>query len=148
LNALFTRKKTYIFSDAYILSMKKPTPQEIYQAALKERDQPDPLKKRQACEKGWLAVTEAVDQYLAAHGIVIKKGTAEAHVQRMTNLANLVGIEPEAKQLTEKVPQIAELLHGACFYGGEESPHFDTVLKKTVRQILELTGYGDNGQEE
>ena len=32
--------------------MKKPTPQDIYQEAWKERAKPDPLKKRQTCEKG------------------------------------------------------------------------------------------------
>jgi len=128
--------------------MKKPTPQEIYQAALKERANPDPLKKRQACEKGWLAVTEAVDLYLTTHGIYVPKGRAETHVKRTTALVNLGSSEPEAQELADKVSKIADQLHGACFYGGEDSPVYDTVLKKTVREILELTGQWDNGQEE
>ena len=127
--------------------MKKSTPQEIYIEALKEREKPAPLKKRQDCEKGWLAVTEAVDKYLATHGIYIPKGSAEAHVKRTTALANLVGIAPEAQELSVAVSQIADQLHGACFYGGEESPQFDTVLRNVVRKILELTGFWDNGQE-
>jgi len=127
--------------------MKKPTPQEIYLEALKERAKPDPLKKRQACEKGWLAVTEAIDQYLAQHGIHIPKGSAETHVKRTKALADLVGIIPEAESLSVIVSEIADKLHGACFYGGEDSPYFDTVLKKRVREILELTGFW-NGQDE
>ena len=128
--------------------MKKSMPQEIYEEALKERAKPDPLKKRQACEKGWLAVTEAVDQYLAQqHSIHIPKGRAETHVKRTTALVDLGGIDPKAQELADNVSKIADQLHGACFYGGEDSPHYDTVLKKTVRKILELTGCW-NGQEE
>ena len=127
--------------------MKKPTPQEIYREALKERAQFDPLKKRQACEKGWLAVTEAVDAYLASRGIYIPKGMADTHVKRNRALADLVGVTPEAEPLTKKVSEIADQLHGACFYGGEDSPYYTSVLKKTVREILELTGHW-NGEEE
>ncbi len=127
--------------------MKKPTPQEIYQAALQERANPDPLKKRQACEKGWLAVTEAVDAYLASRGIYIPKVSADTHVKRNKALADLVGITPEAEALSAMVSEIADKLHGTCFYGGEDSSHFDTVLKKKVREILELTGFW-NGQDE
>ena len=127
--------------------MKKAKPQEIYEEALKERAKPDPLKKRQACEKGWLAVTEAVDQFLKTHhNIHIPTGTPEAHGKRNKALADLVGIAPEAEPLSEKVAEIAEKLHGTCFYLGEDSPHFDTVLKKKVREILELTGSW-NGQD-
>jgi hypothetical protein len=127
--------------------MKKAKPQEIYEEALKERAKPDPLKKRQACEKGWLAVTEAVDQFLATHNIFIKKGSPEAHAKRSTSLANLVGVDPNAAKLIDLVPQVADLLHGACFYDGEDSPYYDQVLKKTVQKILQLTGFW-NGQEE
>ncbi len=126
--------------------MKKPTPQEIYEEALKERAKPDPLKKRQACEKGWLAVTEAVDQFLATKGIHIPKGTAETHVKRNKALDDLADTTPEAKLLSDKVSIIADKLHGTCFYGGADSPYYDQVLKKTVREILELTGFW-NGQE-
>ena len=127
--------------------MKKPTPQEIYQEALKERAKSDPLKKRQACEKGWLAVTEAVDKYLSAHGYHIPKGTEDSHVKRNKALADLVGIAPEAKALADKVAQIAGQLHGTCFYAGEDSSYYTTVLKNTVREILELTGHPVNGEE-
>ena len=47
--------------------MKKSTPQEIYEEALKEQASPNPIKKRDACKKGWLATTEAVDAFLAVH---------------------------------------------------------------------------------
>ncbi len=128
--------------------MKKPTPQEIYQEALKEREQSDPLKKRQACEKGWLAVTEAIDLFLATKGKYIKKGSPDAHAKRNAYLAELTELDPEAIKLADSVAQIADQLHGTCFYAGEDRPYFDQVLKKKVREILELTGFGNNGQDE
>jgi hypothetical protein len=127
--------------------MKISTPQEIYEAALKERAKSDPLKKRQACEKGWLAVTEAVDQFLTTKGMFVKKGTAEAHVRRLRFLATLATTDPAMEQLADKVSTGADQLHGGCFYGGEDSPYYDKVLKQTVREILELTGFW-NGQDE
>jgi hypothetical protein len=127
--------------------MKKYTPQEIYQEALEERANPDPLKKRQACEKGWLAVTEAIDQFLATKGKFIKKGSPDVHAKRNAFIAELVDIDPAARHLAVKVSQIADQLHGTCFYAGEDRPYFDEVLKKTVREILELTGFW-NGQDE
>ena len=128
--------------------MKNPTPQEIYQAALKERAKPDPLKKRQACEKGWLAVTEAVDQFLTTKGKYVRKGMAEAHSDRIAFLATLANTDPEMEKLAVKVSQIADQQHGGCFYAGRDNPYYDQVLKKTVREILELTGHWDNGQDE
>jgi len=127
--------------------MKNPTPQEIYEEALKERAKDDPLKKRQACEKGWLAVTEAIDQFLASKGKHIPKDTAETHVKRNKALADLVGTVPKAKPLVSMVAEIADQLHGTCFYGGEDSEYHTTLLKNTVREILELTGFW-NGQAE
>ena len=127
--------------------MKKYTPQEIYQEALKERANPDPLKKRQACEKGWLAVTEAVDQFLATKGQYVRRGMAEAHGDRTDFLLTLAGSEPEIAQLAAKVSQVADQLHGICFYAGRDNPYYDKVLKKTVREILELTGHPVDGDE-
>jgi hypothetical protein len=128
--------------------MKNHTPQEIYEEALKERAKPDPLKKRQACEKGWLATTEAVDAFLATHNKFVRKDTADAHSDRRKFLAELAEVDPNVDKLMDLVSIVADQLHGGCFYGGVEIPHNDTVLKKTVRQILELTGFWDNGQEE
>ena len=127
--------------------MKKSTPQEIYQEAIKERTKPDPLKKRQSCEKGWLAVTEAVDQFLTTKGKYVRKGTADAHGDRTKFLATLASTDPEMEQLAIKVSQIADQLHGGCFYAGQDTPYYDKVLKKTVREILELTGFW-NGHED
>jgi hypothetical protein len=128
--------------------MKKPTPQEIYEEALRERAKDDPLKKRQACEKGWLAVTEAVDQFLDTKGKYIPKGTADTHVKRNKALADLVGTTPEAQQLVSMVAEIADQLHGTCFYGGEDSEYHTTLLRKTVRQILKLTGFWNGSEDE
>jgi hypothetical protein len=123
---------------------RKQTPMDIYKAALLERDSPDPLKKRQACEKGWLSVTEAVDLYLITKGIHVPKGTAESHVKRNKALDKLAVMTPEARILADKFSIVADKLHGTCFYAGEDSPYYDTVLKKTVREILELTGQWEN----
>ncbi len=127
--------------------MKKHTPQEIYREALKERASSDSLRKRQACEKGWLAVTEAVDAFLAQHNKHVPKGTGEAHVKRQQFLGELSEIDTEAYQIIDLVSQVADQLHGGCFYGGIDIPHYDTVLKQTVRKILELTGYPLDGDE-
>lgn len=129
--------------------MKKSTPQEIYEEALKERASHDPLKKRQACEKGWLAVTEAVDKFLATRGKFIKKDSPDAHAKRNVHLADLAEIDPTILNLPGLVAEVADLLHGTCFYAGEDSPYFDAVLKQTVRKILELTGFwaNDDGHE-
>ena len=115
--------------------MKKYTPQEIYDEALKERAKPDPLKKRQACEKGWLAVTEAVDQFLATKGKFVKKGSPDSHAKRGVHLADLAEADPTLNKLPNLVSEVADQLHGICFSAGEDSPHFDKVLKKTVWEI-------------
>ena len=127
--------------------MKKLTPQDIYQAALKERASHDPLKKRQACEKGWLAVTEAIDQFLTTHNRFVRKGTAEAHGDRRKFLNELAETDLNIATLADLVSQVVDQLHGGCFYEGIDLPRYDTVLKQTVRKILELTGAW-NGQDE
>ena len=116
-------------------------PQDIYAAALRDRESDDPLTKQQACEKGWLAVIEAVDSFLATKGRFIKEGEPDAHVQRVRALSDLAVQDPSLWKLSEKVSVVAENLHGACFYGGLDSPANDRYLKETVRDILEMTGH-------
>lgn len=128
--------------------MKKPTPQEIYEEALKERAKDDPLKKRQACEKGWLAVTEAVDKFLQEHGKFVRKGTAEAHGDRREFLAQLATTDPNIRRLVELVSNVVENLHGSCFYLGRDNPFYTTVLKEDVKKILQLTGFWNGKDEE
>jgi len=122
------------------------SPKEMYKRALQERKSPNPLNRRQACEKGWLAVVAAVDAWLATHGKYVPTGTAEAHVKRIKYLGDLVEIDPSAETITRLHDTVANQLHGACFYGGEDSPYFDTVLEKGVKEVLELTGHWD-GEE-
>jgi hypothetical protein len=117
------------------------TPQEIYAEALRERKSKNPLDKRQACEKAWLAVTLSVDDFLASKGRVIQKGTAEAHVKRIAMLSDLAQDNNELIDLKRDVSEVAENLHGACYYGGFDSAYNDILLKKTVRRILEKTGH-------
>jgi len=116
------------------------SPQKIYTAALQERKSKDPLKQREACEKGWLAVIKAVNEFLASKGWVIPKGTADSHVKCNVALADLADQDPSLVTLKQMVSDIADSLHGACYCGNQESPYYDKLLKKTVRDILEKTG--------
>lgn len=117
------------------------TPGEIYAAALRERKSKNPLDRRQACEKAWLAVVEAVDDFLATKGRVIQTGTAEAHVKRIAMLSDLAQDDKELVDLKRDVSEVAESLHGACYYGGFDSKYNDALMKNTVRRILEQTGH-------
>lgn len=116
------------------------SPEQIYEYALKERESPDPLKKIDACEKGWLAITRAVDSWLAMHNRFVSVGTAKAHGERQKFLAELSPVFEEAERLADLVSIGADQLHGACFYLGNDAPKYDKTLKETVREVLELTG--------
>jgi len=119
----------------------KLTAWQIYEKALQERKSKDPNDRRQACEKAWLAVTIAVDEFLATKGRFVPKGTADTHVMRNVFLADLAMINEDAKRLVQLVPIIAEILHGACFYAGKDMPYCDQLLETTVREILDRTGH-------
>ena len=125
----------------------KQSPRQIYDAALQERASSDPLKKRQACEKGWLAVIAAVDAFLANHGTHIPTGTTEAHGLRNKFLVKLVGIVPGAEKLSTLVSKAADQLHGTCFYLGHDTPHYTKVLKRDVKEVLQITGFWADGEE-
>ena len=114
---------------------------QIYEKALQERKSKDPNDRRQACEKGWLAVTMAVDEYLATKGRFVPKGTADAHTTRNDYLAELAEKDENGRMLAQLVPLVSEYLHGACFYAGKENPYYDQLLETTVREILERTGH-------
>ena len=114
------------------------TPREIYNFALEERKSEDPLRRRDACEKGWLAAVEAVDGFLATKGIFIPEGSPDAHKKRNAALNDLA-LHSSMWELRDKFFAIQSELHGACFYGNEDSPAYDRDLKVTVSEILELT---------
>ena len=123
----------------------RETPREIYEQAIRERKSSNALNRRQACEKGWLAVVEAVDNWLKVeHGKHVPKGTDKTHVKRNKILADLAHADiPGAAKLEMLLSTASNQLHGTCFYSGEDSPHFTTLLKKDVKQVLELTGFWD-----
>lgn len=126
----------------YIIAMTtSASSRAIYQAALRERKSSDPLKRREVCEKVWLAVVEAVDSFLATKGIFIPKGDPQAHGNRREALDELGLREPSLWELRNKVSVVMDNLHGQCSYGGKDSAAHDTDLKRTVREILELTGH-------
>jgi len=128
--------------------MKKSTPQEIYEAALRERAQPDPLKKRQACEKGWRATIAAVDAFLKEHGKQVRTGLPEAHGDRRDALSELANTDPDIRKLAQLVSHVMEDLHGGCFYAGKDKPYYTIMLKEDVREILELAGFPVNDTDE
>ena len=116
------------------------TPREIYEFALEERKSDEPLRRRDACEKGWLAAVEAVDGFLATKGIFIPAGSPEAHKERNKALNDLALQGGDSMwKLRDKFFAVQSELHGACFYGNEDSPAYDRDLKVTVSEILELT---------
>jgi len=117
------------------------TPQSIYAEAIRERKSKNPLDRRQACEKRWLAVVEAVDNFLATKGKFIPKGDPDAHGKRREALDELVVHGPSTWGLRNNISVGMDNLHGQCFYGGKDSLAHDLDLKKTVREILEQTGH-------
>jgi len=113
----------------YVLTMTAArTPRIIYDAALEERKSVDPLKRQEACEKGWLAVVEAVDKYLAKNNMHVHKGKPEAHSERKDFLARLAAKDSTAARIASLVSVVADYLHGTCFYEGKDSDWMDTVL--------------------
>ena len=121
------------------LAVDKLTAWQIYEKALQERKSKDPNDRRQACEKGWLAVTIAVDEYLATKGRFVPKGAVDSHTKRDKFLADLALGDENARILHGLVNDVSHSLHGACYYAGEESAYYDIILKDTVREILERT---------
>ena len=126
------------------MTVIKQTPQEIYQFALKERESDDPLEKRDAYEKGWLAVVIAIDDFLATKGYFIPRGDPGAHKERNDALGEVAMEDSEIWRLQEKFHAVRDSLHGDGFYYGSESPALDRALKETVSEILELTGALDS----
>jgi hypothetical protein len=124
-----------------VVEATSETPQEIYAEALRERKSTNPLDRRQACEKGWLAAVEAVDEFLATKGKFIPKGDPDSHSKRREALDDLVVQDPSFWELRKNVNSVADNLHGQCFYAGKDSPAHDRDLKTTVREILEQTGH-------
>lgn len=115
------------------------TPREIYSKAIEERKSTDPLKRREACEKGWLAVVEAVDLFLKRNGLSVHKGSAEAHSERKFFLSRLASKNSNARKILKLTSEVSEYLHGVCFYEGKDSDYMDILLKETVLEIIELT---------
>ena len=74
----------------------------------------------------------------------LKWNTDKTHVTRNKILADLAHADiPGAAKLEMLLSTASNQLHGTCFYAGEDSPHFTTLLKKDVKQVLELTGFWD-----
>jgi len=113
---------------------------QLYQKALQERKSDDPEDRRQACEDGWIAVTLAVDEFLATKGFIVEQDTAYTHVDRLTILGDLAMEDENARAIFDVVPEISEILDGLCFFARMDTPFADKLLETTVRGLLERTG--------
>jgi hypothetical protein len=116
------------------------SPRELYEFALRERKSKDPVKRREACEKGWLAVVGAVDIFLARNGMRVNAGDIGAHKERKDLLFKLADTDMTARRIANLMSEVADSLHGTCFYDGKDSKYMTTVLNETVSEILVLTG--------
>jgi hypothetical protein len=123
---------------------------DIYRYALQKSESEVILDKRDACEKGWLAVVEAIDNFLASKGRILKKGDPLSHRKRFEILSEFAQCDTWWQSLLDKYLQVQGALHGNCFYAGAQySPVLDKYLKTTAREILEMTEqYEDVTQEE
>jgi hypothetical protein len=97
---------------------------EILARALQELDEGvksgDPLKVRDSCEKGWLAVVTAVDALLVRYGYE----EAKAHPDRRRKLRDLSNKHQEVSRLGiyDRVEARRSILHNDGFYGGALAP--------------------------
>ncbi|HME56539.1 MAG TPA: PaREP1 family protein [Candidatus Lokiarchaeia archaeon] len=121
------------------LEIEGETPREIYDAALQERKSKSNLKKREACEKAWLAVVKAVDAYLDKNDLHVDTGSRDAFSERRVNLGKLASKGNDAKRLSRLNGEASDYLHVAGFHEGKELDYIDVVFKETVQEILELT---------
>jgi hypothetical protein len=124
-------------------SSKLREAREILARALQELaesvERGDPLKVRDACEKGWLATVTAVDALLVKHGY----GEAKTHVDRRRKLRELTDKLAEVSRLGlyDRVEARRSVLHNDGFYSGALTPkEAEEELKKVGKLIEDIEG--------
>jgi len=80
----------------------------------------DPLRIRDACDKGWLATVTAVDALLVRHGYE----EAKTHADRRRKLKELADKLTEVSKvgLYDRIEARRSVLHNDGFYGGILTP--------------------------
>lgn len=109
----------------------------VVEEALREAEievrSPMDIRKRDACEKAFLAVIKAVDQLLIKHGYP----EPQRHGERFGYLRELERKVPEIgeAQISEKLGARFGKAHVACFYEGRVELAIEEVEK--ARQLVE-----------
>jgi len=93
-----------------------------------------PMVKREACDKAFLAVIKAVDEYLVERGYP----EPERHGERFSYIRDLENKSPKLKKigLSDQVGARFGLSHEACFYEGRTEFAQDEIVKS--RKLIEL----------
>jgi hypothetical protein len=95
--------------------------------------------RREACEKAWLAVIKAVDKVLDEHNLPIDPADPKVFQKRRMSLAAMVDIDPAMGRLPGLYSEVADYLHGACFYDGTDNTYIERIFTTIVPEILDLT---------
>ena len=109
----------------------------VVEEALREAEiearSPVAIRRRDACDKGFLAVVKAVDQLLVKHGYP----EPERHGERFGYLRELENKVPRIgeAQISEKFGARFGKAHVACFYEGRIELAGEEVKK--ARQLVE-----------
>ncbi len=95
----------------------------------------DPLKSRDSCEKGWLAVVTAVDALFIKHGY----DEAKTHVDRRRKLRELSErlVEVSKAGLYDRVEARRSVLHNDGFYSRMLTPEETGEELKEVKRLVE-----------
>jgi hypothetical protein len=101
--------------------------EEAIEHAEREVKSPAPMAKREACDKAFLAVIKAVDEYLVARGYP----EPERHGERFGYVRDLEKKDPRIAKigLSERLGARFGLSHEACFYGGRIEFAEDEIKK-------------------
>jgi len=106
--------------------------------AEREVKSPAPMVKREACNKAFLAVTKAVDEFLVARGYP----EPERHADRFSYVHDLEKKDPHVAKtgLSDRLGARFGLSHEACFYGGriefaEDEIRKSKALIKLIRDL-------------
>ena len=92
-----------------------------------EREVKSPMAKREACDKAFLTVMKAIDEYLVARGYP----EPERHGERFGYVRDLEKKDPSIAKigLTERLGARIGLSHEACFYDGRIEFAEDEIKK-------------------
>jgi len=110
--------------------------QEALEYAEREVKSPIPMAKREACDKAFLAIIKAIDEYLVIRGYP----EPERHGERFGYVRDLEKNDPRVAkvELSEKLGARFGKAHEACFYGGRIELAEEEVAK--AREMIKIIG--------